>query len=325
MKKVLSLVLAVVMVLGMTTAAFAADATYSKGDLYLGLSGKNPDLDEIRPDDEVRLYILRKSDDKGVTKAEIKDSKITAKVKASSGSAVLDKTEIKYENGLAYVNVVFKEVYATTKDIDYEYTVYLQYNKTRDSDSDYDLIGTFANEIQEIDEDDEYVYVGDVPVVKALDYNKKIEVDLGSGVSIFARMFEDKKYYGYVSQEIKDEDAEVTSQYPDIDTVYYLSTIGLSGSGDVVKFDLDDNMYVYTKDENGSLVYLGRSNTLVPYYTRYYLAVKELNVASTTTPNDDDDNNDDIPTPGNDGTTGNSDTGGDDVPENVNDNPGTGC
>lgn len=332
MKKVLSLVLAVVLVLGVASVAFGA--TLEKTNVFLGFSKAGVIesagttyfyAEDVRPGDDGLKFYLYYVDSANVnqvvTKKDTNVKKLGVQVRATEGGSVIDRdVSIKYDSGTgaAYVEFKFVDEFVSTKDQDFNGRMYLTYDKSRIDNTEVEISGTFGNDVEHVDEYDDYVYVGDTPVVEADAYIRSIQVDLGQNVSIWTRMFEGKKYYGAVSQEVKAEDEAVLAKYPDIDTVYYLKTINLNATGDTVAFDMDTNMYVYVQDADGNLVFLGRSADKLPYYTKYFLSAKELDVeAVTTEPGDTTEPGETPEEP--------PITGGDDAPaENVNDNPGTG-
>ncbi|MFV0400912.1 MAG: hypothetical protein ACK5LX_09895 [Oscillospiraceae bacterium] len=334
MKKVLSLVLAVVLVLGVASVAFGGPAV-TKSNIVLGRSVTGGLVDsgdyympnDVRPGDDGIIFYIFTEDGSGnlthVVKGDTDAKKLGAQVRATEGGSVINRdVSVKYESaakgGFAYVEFTFVDEFVSTKDQDFSAKLYLTFDKSRVAETEIEISGTFGNEVENVDEYDDYVYLGDTHVVEADAYIRSIQVDLGQNVSIWTRMFEGKKYYGAVSQEVKAEDEAVLAKYPDIDTVYYLKTINLNATGDTVAFDMDTNMYVYVQDADGNLVFLGRSADKLPYYTKYFLSAKELDVEAVTTE------------PGDTTEPGESPeeppiTGGDDAPaENVNDNPGTG-
>lgn len=333
MKKVLSLVLAVVLVLGVASVAFGATVTKTNVVLGRSVTGGLVDsgdfymADTVRPGADGIIFYIFTDDGTGVlthvTKQDTDSKKLGAQVRATEGGSVINRdVKVEYENaskgGFAYVEFKFVGEFISTKDQDFSAKLYLTFDKSRLGDTEIEISGTFGNEVQNVDEYDDYVYVGDTHVVEADAYIRNIQVDLGQNVSIWTRMFEGKKYYGDVSQEVKAEDEAVLAKYPDIDTVYYLKTINLNATGDTVAFDMDSNMYVYVQDADGNLVFLGRSADRLPYYTKYFLSAKELDVeAAVVEPGDTTEPGETPEEP--------PITGGDDAPaENVNDNPGTG-
>lgn len=341
MKKVLSLVLTVVLVLGLSAVAFAApnpsgkisevaNADLSIDKVTLGLSGNAPTA-TVEPDTKVYFNILYNGD--YLTRSQVRALKLDVQIRATEGSAAIDSAKIDYAKlvtvgtanqkatEVARVELKFAKEFVSTKDLDFSIDLYLTEKKSRLNGPDQvaSLSGVFGNDITYVGDGDDYVYLGDSPVVEAEDYIREIQVDLGQSVSIYTKMFEDKKYYGSVSQEINTEDEAVLAKYPDIETVYYLKTINLSSTGDIVAFDLDSNMYVYVQDENGNVAFLGRSNDRLPYYTKYFLSSKELDVEAVDVEEPSEEPS--ITEPSEEPPV----IGGDDAPANVNDNPSTGC
>jgi hypothetical protein len=330
MKKALSLALAVLMVLGMTSVAFAAHrdlvgATVTTTD-KVGMVAYGPTDDTYYPDDTVRFYLvdsLTASTYEHLDKASVTKLKLTAQVKVAGSNSYIKDTAptIKYESkattyggdaipaGAAYFEVTFIDPFVSTSSKDFELTAYLRENK---SQSGIELLinGTFKNYPQDVTSDDDYVYGVDYRVITADGNVKKIEVELDYGLTITTRMTDGKKYYGHVSMDPTSGDEAIMDQYPNIVEVYNLKTINLNPAGDVVRF-ADDAMFAYTLDADGNLVFLGKTNKAVPYFTKYFLSTTELDlpVAEVEEPVEDV-----VP-----------DVVPDVVVDNANDNPGTGC
>lgn len=316
MKKVLALVLAAMLVIGIAPMTFAAPNTSLNASFDFIAAGTDIayDCDSIGPASTIKIALLIPGTNDAMTKRYVTDAanKIDVKTKISEGSKAIDKVEIKYnKDQTAYINIKFVEKYVSTKDLDFKFKVYLTSKKSRIG-NEAEFYGTLSNEKQDVAEDDDYVYTYDTPVFEAKAYIKNLEIEVGNGVTINAKVFEGKKYYAQASQKVKSEDDATLTQYPDIDTIFYLDTIGLNSSGNTVKLDIDDKLFVY----NADLEYIGTTADALPYSTKYYVASKELDVESDAEPTDEPGETEE---PGD-----NPGMGGDDVPENVNDNPGTG-
>lgn len=331
MKKVLSLVLAAVLVVGLGAVAFGA----SNQDLAAAVKlGSSDNLAELPKDyvagpyaNDITLPIFTGTADspKFFTEDTFKDYGM--QVRAAKGANAIKGTKIVYAEHnhpnapkgekIAMLKIEFVDHLATTKDVDFELVVYPTYKKVRDANNKYEISGKYANDSQTVYANDDYIYIGDYPVVKADDYIRNIEVDLGENVSIFTRMFKGRDYYGRVSIGITADDEKFFNEYPDIEAVYNLETINLSATGDTVKFKMGDNMYLYVLDEEGNLTFLGRTDDRVPYFTKYFLSAKELDIEEVIEAPAEE-------APGEEPAEDVGPTGGDDAPENVNDNPGTG-
>ena len=208
----------------------------------------------------------------------------------------------------AYVLVTFKNPIVSTKTIDFEYELSLTYNRRLDRKSTITVSGNVANYDTVADSyDSGYpIYMVDAPVVEANEYVRNAILDLGDGVTLHTNLFKGQKYFAHLSNTPDSADMDRMDKYAPIEAVYNFSTIGLSNAK--VKLDAGSG-FVYGVDGDGKLVYLGKANEELPYYTKMYVANKELDIEAGVdeTPTEE--------TPG---------MGGDDSLPNINDNPSTG-
>ena len=247
-----------------------------------------------------------------LTAQSIRDLKLTIRTSTRGGSQAIDSVAL--DNRKGYVKIKYARELVKTDGVDFELTVYAVLDGRRQDDYSITFIGTVENEVTEVFGDYDSVDTSSGQVAEAMEFNSKIEVDLGNGVVIHTKMFKGKKYYGTATRDA-DEDADIVfKKYPDVDNVVILKTVGLNSTGDVVKLDVDySDYYVYDKDMN----YIGQSNQMLPYSTRYYLANRKLDVTD-----DSDAEEGDAP----EESGGNPETGGDGgAANNANANPGTGC
>lgn len=284
MKKVLSMLLAVMLIIGLTPAVFAAPTSGYKLGTETS-TGQVGGTDEYRPDSAIWIQIVD-ANGNAVTKKEIKEKKIDVKVRTTKGSKIVRDVKVDYKNltdtagqivtrEAAFVRIRTIEKFVSTKEMDFELTVFLTENKERLTE-EKQVSGVFKNAETTVTDSDDYVYLGNTPVVEAEEYIKSIEVEIGDGVTIFTKMFEGKRYYGHAEQDIKEADADITEAHPTIETIYYLETIGLNAPANRVVLDIDDaNMYVY----NANLEFVGMSDERLPYSTKYYVSSAELDIA----------------------------------------------
>ena len=331
MKKVLALVLVAMMVLSIAPTAFAVkvpelDLGYSNVGFGGNVGGDELLVNTVAPDTSWKFY-LTNNDPAAVnfylTKQDVKDSKID--VKARGGSGAFKEVKIGYEKtthatlpGAAYIEVKLVNPFVSTGTKDFEIIVTPVLDRKNLKDVEFTIAGTLENYIGD-DLDDSYEYANfdkDNRVRKSVDYIKKIELDVDGHLSIFTKLFADKKYYARATNAIKDADMDLFVTYPELDAVYYLETVGLNSVGNYVKLDLDDkNLFVY----DGDLNYLGTSADELPVTGKYFVASSELDVADDVEEAPEDEAGIE------DEAGSNPNMGGDDVPVNVNDNPGTGC
>lgn len=329
MKKVLALVLASTMALGMAVTSFAAEKTkiqsfisgrtlgYCVGD-SIDLGDVVLDYDNQRKETIKLVKEMFATDTEGknplaeeLTAKLLKDSKAAVRVTYDKGSKVIDSVELKEKD--KEIVIKFVEEWISTGEQDFDFTVYLSLNGKRQSNEGVTFTGTFKNDSENVDAGYEEYDMSNGTVIEADEFVSKIELDLGNGVTMITKLFKGKKYFGIATMELTDADAELVSKTPAIDNVIYLKTVGLNAASNIVKLDVGGDYFVYDSEMN----YLGKSNENLPYSTKYYLATSELEVEDEEEPEEVE---------GEDEETNNAETGGDDdVIENVNANPGTGC
>ena len=331
MKKVLALVLVAMMVLSIAPMAFAAPVKATEAGLgyssttYGEVRGTDINVGTVAADKGWKFYLTEGG--VNLKKEDIKESKID--VKARGGSGAFKEVKIGYEKdnadnradgivGYAFIEVKLINPFVSTGTKDFEIIVTPVLNKKNLKDQEFTITGTLENPTGD-DLDDSYEYANfdkDNRVRKSVDYIKKIELDVDGHLSIFTKLFADKKYYARATNSIKDADMDLFTTYPELDAVYYLETVGLNSVGNYVKLTMDDKtLFVY----DGDLNYLGTTADELPVTGKYFVASAELDVADDVEEAPEDEAGIE------DEAGSNPNMGGDDVPVNVNDNPGTGC
>lgn len=331
MKKLLSLVLAVAMVLGMTTVAFAADNDITTGnykiieqqDLVWDSSDTPPfavptaqaidnaefyDNDHViayDDDQEVFYFPILYSADAGTTPfapiekgtALARDLDVTAKVRVSSGSNAIEKVNTGYvkikdtktpspaaDKEVLAVRVYVSETLVSVKDLDFKAIVTLYSDGKKIKDSEVTIEGNVENYVQEdldSDYDGESVSIEDGYVFEVIEYIKDLEIEVTEEISLQGRFFK-KDYYVNYTQEPSNADADLIAKY-DVENFYEFQTINIGGDTKV-KFDYSDSLYAYTTDEEGALVYVGRTKEALPFYSKYFIATKELDLPAAEEP-----------------------------------------
>jgi hypothetical protein len=265
-------------------------------------------------------------------------------MRIAKGNNVIDKVEIKYLDSVtvggvkypiakadqpAYIQLTLKDELISTSDVDFEVKVYLTKKKVRQSATEITLSGTYKNGVTEVGDGDNYVYLGgDFPVVKSNAYLKSIDIGLDGGITVNTKFFNNKKYYAKGSNAITSDDETVLDEYPDIDQIFSIKSAGLNNSYTTVDLGLSDaDLFVY----NSNMEYVGTGADKLPYSTKYYVSSVELDVEDAEVEEPVEEPTDPAEEPADPAAEepaeglDNPNMGGDDVPENVNDNPGTGC
>ena len=254
-----------------------------------------------------------------VTTSQLRRGKIRVGVASIKGSNLLESGSPKIVtrgNGAA-VSVKFNKNVVTTKDIDFSCTIFLSIDRTRHNDSRVEIFGILSPDVFYVNEHDTYFDISDGSVVEAEEFVRNAELYLGDGVSVHTNLYEGKKYSGIATDEISPSDEDNLQKFPSIDRIITIKSSTLNRPNTKVTMDTDGvNYYVYGAEGN----YLGRSNGSLPYSHKYYLSTQEINMNEDIII--DIDVNGEIEEP--DGEYIYDPVAGDQVPENVNQNPGTG-
>jgi hypothetical protein len=318
------------------------DTSFSYDDLKVGRDEENI----------VKMYLWIRDANTGryrpLVRQDVTQHKLAVNVRVADGKNTLagGKPSIGYEsvtdyhpdttagNGYggikdwAFVKVEWVNVLHKREGADkFDFTLYLTSSGTRiteRNDTEVRFYGQISNRSQSVEGDYDYVEVYDRPQIDANTYVSRLEMaDIVNGLTVYAKVFEGRKYYMYADQKPAAADDAILSKYPSIGTVYHLKQFGLESTGNTVKLQENDStIYVY----DGQLNLLGTSDKELPVRDTYYLSTEELDVeepADNQEPVDGGDEPVDPTDPGD--TSDNPTSGGDEVPENVNDNPGTGC
>ena len=273
MKRIISVLLAVVLGAGMTVAAFAANPRITEQTKKLA----DVDAGERGPGHQIWLPLVKEAfaeADEDLTMADVRASRITVRQNARRGSQAIASVDIKEnKDKVASILITLTDPFTSTQPLDFETRLELYLNGRRQNLTTT-VSGTLANVIDEVYSDTDYIDLSSGITALAVENARGVEAYLGQGVSVFVNMARNKEYYGTVTNNPDDNDIEIMTKLPDISEVLTLTTIGMNAEGRTVRLDADRNYYVYSRN----LTYLGRSNDMLPYSTKYYLSTRELDV-----------------------------------------------
>jgi len=289
MKKVLSLVLALVMVLGMTTVAFASQkagaALGTDTDAYdwavkssnkafkLFLSNGaddyrfpntltvTPNADENKITltgagvPEIGIYML----DKATRSTAFADYSAISKqraeyfdieIKLASSSSVFAGAGIN-NDGTVKLDVYTYLDSTSSRNFDDKITIFA--NGKRISDSDFTLKGKFENGKQTIeDEDDNELDLAD-GAARRIEVKANVrgaELELDNNLYIYTTLYNGRNVYARSNNRPSNLQMAVLDKYG-FDDVVNLSAIGFTGSTEV-KFDHPENLYIYGVDASSA-------------------------------------------------------------------------
>lgn len=272
MRKLISLLLAAVITVGMTATVFAANPKITEqAEALADVS------DDYYPGAKIFIPFVEGAfaeATEDLTASDVRTSKITVKHTIKSGSKAIGSVAIKEDSSKkAGILVTLVDPFTSTKPLDFEVvcTLYIDGKRQQYSTS---VSGTLSNPEMEVYSDTDYVDLSDGTMAVCVENATKVEAFLGEGVSMFVRMVKGKNYMGVASTDPTDNDIEIFDQYTDITDVYNLSVNGLSGTGKFVAIDPGQTLYVY----DGDLNYLGTTDSMLPFSEKYFTAINKLDV-----------------------------------------------
>jgi len=234
-----------------------------------------------------------------VRKSTLDNNHVGLKVRYKTGTNLIESAQIENIKSVAWVVVEFVDTFPSVKEQPFELTVNLSYKKKFDKEREILISGTLCNETMDILGGEDYAYLGDGTVIEVDELTRKIELDLGNGVSIYRTVQQKGKYYGVATDERTRGDQEIIDYYPSITRVLNLTTVNLSDStGTPVKITpiyknawgiidptpTDAPTVYYAYDKNGK--YLGSTDDFLPYRDKYYLSTRLL--TDITMPSDEE-------------------------------------
>lgn len=300
MKRALSFVLAATLMVGMSLVASAATPKIT--DIDSGAMVVDSYDEEMSPGKEIKIELdanaFTFADGKSydITTSVLKSSDVTLKVTKVKGGEYVEKVEFKNMkvsgSNYAYVSVQLVDTFNSTSEKDVTLKIALQLKRSRKDD--VELSFKLKNETIYVSDSDDYISIEDGQIVEAESYVRAIEVYIGNGVTIDAKMYQNKKYYGVCKSEITEEDDKILSRYPEILDILKLTTTNLKGSGKIVTIEPNgDTMHVY--NEEGK--YIGTTDEKLPYSNVYYLAEEKIKMSSSSSSddeNEDEDNTEEV-------------------------------
>ncbi len=294
MKRIVSFVLATILCLGFATVAYAA------GDI----SGIKESLDynnqsylentEYKPGDVLEFPLTANmfewSDGSvggagiPVTKAQLSKAKVDIKYSGSDTSMIKSISIEESKNysltgkqKTAYVRVVFKDTSTAVDPVNFRISLYLTYKNSRNETSKAVIEGSFQAPTISVSANKDYVDISKGQVLVPTEFIRSIDVDIGAGVIIKARLYADNRYYGKAEERRGSADDAVLAKFDSIEYILFLSTKNLKASGNIVDLSAYNNMYVY----DGTGKYLGTADSLLPYSDKYFLSYKQINMTGS--------------------------------------------
>ena len=296
LKKTLSLLLAIVVVFGLTATAFAAPPATSDRvtDIVLPIDyhavGKyNPD--SITPGTvwifplTADMFTWKSGNSYGkevVTSAQLTNVTLDGR-KQSNASAVtysLIHGKVAGGSGLrtSYVEVKFPEEWdkATAQKMDFE--IYLRLNRNIKNDSRVTISGNFENDVHYVDGGIDIYSMSKGMVVEATEYIASIDLELCEGLIFTTRMFANRRYMGYADADITEADEPTIAKFNDnFLEIYHVKVGNLTTTGTPITIENYPDCFAY--DKNGK--YLGSTNGKLPYSETYVITERRTDGSSS--------------------------------------------
>lgn len=190
---------------------------------------------------------------------------------------LVDFTPTRRNPARAAVQLEFYEDVITTKELLWEFSIYLSLNDSYTDSTKEIYGGMLSNELFDVRGLD-YLYIGDGIIAYCSEESVPLELDHGNGVSMYRYMYEGEKYYGKAYLDGNFGQTAVLKEYKDIVVMIDIKSVDVKINGRIMRVDKEleypDPLYVY--DLEGK--YVGMSNELLPYSTKYYLSKAEIEI-----------------------------------------------
>lgn len=287
---------------------------YNDGSLYdnfyLGQSGDPSNL-EMWPGEEIRipltadLFTFKDGkipiSNEALTYGQL--SRVRVRTRVRAGSETLDYVQFDQEafdgrpfirpggttptSTTTYISVIFAREFASTKDVPFDFTIYLSVdNRPYDDDLSITLAGELKVETTEVYKDTTYVDLSEGMVAHAMESVSNVCADLGTGVEAYVNMTSGSKYYGTAKfldvysgdidkLNLIKIDMDLPDVYPRIAGVYKLNSIGLNRPSTKVKLEVERSKgvyYIYGED----LTYLGTNKDDLPFSKYYFITYERM-------------------------------------------------
>ncbi len=302
MKKATSVILVFVLVLSMAVTAFAAlerNSIIQEARQSINFHNKGPfdnidfqDLGSSRTIDfplTAEMFDWDEDDESNfaglpVTSRHISRSDVTLRQtnRTSNYSNVVESIDIVYKktaasgnDTTAVVQVKFKANAAGSSRRTFGVTLRLDIDGSADSKSQFVFSGSIAP-LSVVDADDnDYIDISDGTIVQPTSNARNVELYLGEDVTVRRALSRNTRYSGVASADsLTSSDESIMRRYPSIDDIITITHTNLSATGNTVRIERGDNYYVYNADRT----YIGRSNSRLPFSTKYYLSVRNIDM-----------------------------------------------
>lgn len=292
MKKFLSLLLALTMVIGLASTSFAAIGSTDRIETMTTAIDLNnsPSLSPVKPGRVVYMPLTTDmftwasgssgSRYENVTLNQANRSRLRVVV-TGRNSNLIKSTEIVNRNGGANVAITFADPFVSTSSRDFDLNLFMYVGSRRQADSKTPFVGTLENGKQTLSSYDDYVDVTDDKVFTTTSSIRNLQVysATGPGVTLTVNAYTNRAYYLSVDNSIYSDDEKVLNKYRDITDVIRLYQVNMSTSGRYVTLSSYGTSYVY--NANGD--YIGTTNKALPFSSVYYISAKNLGSKITGT------------------------------------------
>jgi hypothetical protein len=209
-----------------------------------------------------------------LSSAQLDEGRVSVRYRAVVGVQALAEITIGTDpdNG-ACILVQFQPQFVQTQEREFEFDVYLTVRGKRKESTLFTIAGRIANPVIYLNEHDDYADLSNGTVAEAMAYIRDIQLNLGNGLLLNSSLFKGSRYYGVAAVEESDTENPLLPDYPEVELLYTLHTIGLKREDrDTVTFDFTQRYYVYNQEGK----YIGTTSNMLPYSAAYYLTSTQI-------------------------------------------------